>query len=87
MSEEQKEQTDKKPTKRYMNEFTESILYREMGINKKLLQQHFKYQMPTDLLNAVYNTDDKKENDALVKLIKSGLSDLKKTLKRYLKMK
>ena len=56
-SEEEKEQTDK-PTKSGMHEFSDFIFYREMGIKKELFQKHFKYQMPTDLLNAVYNTDD-----------------------------
>ena len=31
-----------------------------MGINKELFQKYFKYQMPNDLLNAVYHTDDQK---------------------------
>ena len=40
-SEEEKEQTDKKPTKSDMNEFIDFIFYREMGINKELFQKKF----------------------------------------------
>ena len=32
--------------------------------------------MPTAMLKAVYNTDDKKKNSDFVNVIKSGLSDL-----------
>ena len=77
-SEEEKKQADEKATEDNVEEFNDLIVKEEMSMSKELFQKHFKYKMPTDLLNAVYNTGDKKKNDALVKLIKSGLSDLKK---------
>ena len=42
--------------------------------------------MPTVMLKALYNTNDRKENNLIVNTIKSGLSDSKDEIK-YLKKK
>ena len=47
----------------------------EKGINRGLFQEHFKMQMPSDMLKALYTTNDKKKSSNLVDLIKSGLND------------
>ena len=44
-------------------------------INRGLFQKHFKMQMPSDMLKALYTTIDKKKNSNLVNLIKSGLNE------------
>ena len=49
----------------------------QTGINCELFQKHFTFQKPSDMLKAVYVTNDKSKNDRLVNVIKSGLSDLK----------
>ena len=38
--------------------------------------------MPTVMLKALYNTNDRKENNLIVNTIKSGLSDLKDEIKK-----
>ena len=36
--------------------------------------------MPTSMLKAVYDTNDKKKNNDLINVIKSGLSDFRKEI-------
>ena len=48
-----------------------------MGINRELSQRYFRFQRPSEMLKVVYNTNDKKKNNDLINVIKSGLSDLK----------
>ena len=55
-------------------------------MNRELFTEHFKFQMPTVMLKALYNTNDRKENNLIVNTIKSGLSDSKDEIK-YLKKK
>ena len=52
------------------------IIKEETGINRELFKKHFGFQMPTSMLNVVYNTDSKKKHGLLVHVIKNGLSDL-----------
>ena len=52
-------------------------LKKETGIDNAIFQNHFSFQRPSDMLKAVYTTNDKKKNNRLVNVIKSGLSDLK----------
>ena len=54
-----------------MKEFNELINNNEIGRNK-LFQRLFKFQMPSAMLKALYNTDIKKVNSNLVDLMKSG---------------
>ena len=58
-----------------MREINELINKEEKGINRGLFQEHFKMQMPSDMLKALYTTNDKKKSSNLVDLIKSGLND------------
>ena len=60
-----------------MSNFNEWANRKETGINYELFQKHFKFQKPSDILKSVYKTNDKKNNNKLVNIIKSGLSDLK----------
>ena len=52
-------------------------LKKETGIDNAIFQNHFSFHRPSDMLKAVYTTNDKKKNKRLVNVIKSGLSDLK----------
>ena len=60
-----------------MRKFNELVNKKETDINRELFQKHFKFQRPSDMLKFVYTTNDKKKNDDLGNLIKSGLSELK----------
>ena len=56
-------------------------LKKETGIDNAIFQNHFSFQRPSDMLKAVYTTNDKKKNNRLVNVIKSKLSDLKNKIK------
>ena len=60
-----------------MRKFNELVNKKETDINRELFQKHFKFQRPSDMLKFVHTTNDKKKNDDLGNLIKSGLSNLK----------
>ena len=47
-----------------------------MGINRKLFRKHFNFQGLSDMLKSVYSTNNKRKNNELVNVIKSGLKDL-----------
>ena len=70
----------KKSTKDDVNNSNEWVNKKETDINYELFQKHFKFQKPSDMLKPVYKTNDKKNNNNLVNIIKSGLSDLKKEI-------
>ena len=59
-----------------MSNFNEWANRKETGINYELFQKHFKFQKPSDILKSVYKTNDKKNNNKLVNIIKSGLSEI-----------
>ena len=44
-----------------MKEFNKCIIKKETGMNRELFQNYFNFQMPTAMLNAVYNTNSKKK--------------------------
>ena len=67
----------KKSTKDDVNNSNEWVNKKETDINYELFQKHFKFQKPSDMLKPVYKTNDKKNNNKLVNIIKSGLRDLK----------
>ena len=77
-----KSEFPKKPTKTDINKFNKLIIKKETGVNRELFTEHFKFQMPTVMLKALYNTNDRKENNLIVNTIKSGLSDLKDEIKK-----
>ena len=47
------------------------------GINYELFEKHFNFISPTVLTKQLYEIENKKENNELVNVIKSGLIDLK----------
>ena len=67
----------KSQTKDDMSNFNDWVNKKETGINCELFEKHFKFQRPSDMLKSVYKTNDKKNNNKLVNIIKSGSSDLK----------
>ena len=52
------------------------------GINYDLFEDHFNFVVPSVLAKKLYELKNKKENDKLVNVIKSGLSDLKNKIKK-----
>ena len=52
----------------------------------ELFQNHFKFPNPSFILRTINNVHDKERKNELVKMFKTGLSDLKTKLKRYLEM-
>ena len=60
-----------------MSNFNEWVNRKETDINYELFQKHFKFQKPSDMLKSAYKTNDKKNNNKLVNMFKTGLSDLK----------
>ena len=67
----------KNQTKDDMSNFNDWVNKKETGINCELFEKHFKFQRPSDMLKSVYKPNDKKNNNKLVNIIKSGSSDLK----------
>ena len=68
-----------------MKNLNELINKEKMGINRELFKRYFNFQRPSEMLKFVYNTIDKKKNNDLVNVIKSGLSDLKNEIKKMSK--
>ena len=65
-----------------MKEFNELINKEETDINRELYKRHLNIHRPSKMLKIVYTTNDKKENNKLVDVIKSGLSDLKNEIEK-----
>ena len=63
-----------------MRKFNEWVSKKETSRNRELFQKHFKFQRPSDILKALYTTNDKKKNNDLVDVINSRLSDLRKEI-------
>ena len=72
-----KKEPPKKPTKTDLREFNKWVKKKETGINLELFQKYFKIQKPSDMLKTLYTTNNRKENDDLVK---SRLNDLKNAI-------
>ena len=77
----------KKSTKDDLSEFNEWANKNETDINLDLFKKHYNFQRPSDMLKTVYNTNDRKKNNGLVNVIKSGLNDFKMKLKIWVKKK
>ena len=54
-------------------------------MNKELFKKHFFFQTPSALLKNLNKTNDKEKNNELVKVIISGLKDLKEEIKNVSK--
>ena len=76
-----KKEPPNKPTQTDFDELNEQIIEEETEINKELFKNYFSFQKPTEMLETLYSVNDKKNNDMLVKIIKSGLIDLKNEIK------
>ena len=66
-----------KKAKNKVNEFNKLILENKNSRNNDLFKKHFSYHKLTDMLKAVCDVKNTKENNELPNLIKSELSDLK----------
>ena len=55
-----------------------------MNCSKDIL---FNFVVPSTLVKQLYKSKNKKDNNKLVHVIKSGLSNLKDEIKKYLQMK
>ena len=53
----------------------------ETDINSELFQKHLSFQWPSEMRKAAYSTNNRKENEKLVNVIKSGLGDLQNEIK------
>ena len=61
-----------------MNKFNKWANKQEADINKELFKNHLFFQTPSALLKDLYKTNDKEQNRLSVRVINSGLKDLKK---------
>ena len=61
-----KKQPLKKPTKIDAKEFNELINKEETDINSELFRKHFNFQRPSEVLNAVFTTNNRFKNEKLV---------------------
>ena len=74
--EEEKEEKEQQIAKKNHLKNQQNMI-RETGINYELFEKHFTFRKPSIMLKSLYKTNDKKNNNKLVNIIKSGLSDLK----------
>ena len=84
-SDDEQQQTSKKPIKTDANPFNELINKKETGINKELFKKHFNFQRPSSMLKDLYQINDREKNNKLVSVINSGLKDLKKGIEEMSK--
>ena len=68
-----------------VNAFSKWINREETDIDRELFKNHFKFQRPSDMYKNLYEINDRKENNKLVNVIRSGLKDLKKEIKEMSK--
>ena len=84
-SDDEQQQTSKKPIKIDANAFNELINKKETDINKELFKKHFNFQRPSSMLKDLYQINDREKNNKLVSVINSGLKDLKKGIEEMSK--
>ena len=70
------DEEQEKPTKTDFDELYEQIIKEETEINNELFKKYFAFEKPTNILKILNNSNDKKKNNELVNIIKSGLLDL-----------
>ena len=93
IAEKTKSESDLKPEfKKYIAEKTKlktqrlnEIFKKEKTINLELFKYYFQYQSPSNMYNALSDTEDTKRNNIQVNLIKSGLTHLKKDIENVSK--
>ena len=81
-SDDEQQQTSKKPIKIDANAFNKLINKKETGINKELFKKHFNFQRPSSMLKDLYQINDREKNNKLVSVINSGLKDFKEKIKK-----
>ena len=84
-SDDEQQQTSKKPIKIDANAFNELINKKETDINKELFKKHFNFQRPSSMLKDLYQINDREKNNKLVSVINSGLKDFKKETEKMSK--
>ena len=67
------------------NKFLKYIENESKGINYELFKDYFYSSVPSTLAKKLYETKDKKENNELVNVIKSGIVDLKDKIQKMSK--
>ena len=81
--EKEKEQEEKqKPTKDDLIVLNKYITDEETNINEEVFKKYFNFQKSSDMIMLLNKTKDKQKNDELVKVIFSGLKDLKEKIKK-----
>ena len=80
--EEKEEQEEQKPTKVDYKTLIKQITDEETDINYEIFKKYFKVQRPSDMLMFLNKTNDTEKKNQLVKLINSGLKDLKEEIKK-----
>ena len=84
-SDDEQQQTSKKPIKTDANAFNKLINKKETDINKELFKKHFNFQRPSSMLKDLYQINDREKNNKLVSVINSGLKDFKKEIEEMSK--
>ena len=84
-SDDEQQQTSKKPIKTDANAFNKLINKKETDINKELFKKHFNFQRPSSMLKDLYQINDREKNNKLVSVINSGLKDFKKETEKMSK--
>ena len=64
-----------------IKKFIKYIENESKSINYDLFKKHFNFNVPSALIKQLYETKNRKKNNELVNVIKSGLSDLKDEIK------
>ena len=83
----EKEELEEESEELEENKFFKYIENESKSINYDLFKTHFSDIAPTVLAKKNFETKNKKANDDLVNVIKSGLHDLEDEIKKWLKMK
>ena len=83
----EKEELEEESEELEENKFFKYIENESKSINYDLFKTHFSDIAPTVLAKKFFDTKNKKANNDLVNVIKSGLHDLEEEIKKYLKMK
>ena len=60
------DETSEKPTKTNFDELNKQIINEKTEINNELFENYFSFQKPTDMLEALYDVNDKEKNNQLV---------------------
>ena len=83
----EKEELEEESEELEENKFFKYIENESKTINYDLFKTRFSDIAPTVLAKKILKTKNKKANDDLVNVIKSGLHDLEDEIKKWLKMK